>query len=118
LKLIPEVYNLKDEDVDASEERNLFFVCLTRAKKQLFVTFYETQADGKSVVESAFINEIKDEYKEFEKLNLEEAFKNEKIHFMTSKTKEASIKDKELIKELFTQHGLSVTAFNNYLECP
>jgi DNA helicase-2/ATP-dependent DNA helicase PcrA len=84
----------------------------------LFVTFYETQADGKSVVESAFINEIKEEYKDFEKLNLEEAFKKEHLHFVTSKTKEASIKDKELIKEIFTKNGLSVTAFNNFLECP
>ncbi len=118
LKLIPEVYNLPINDTDDDEERNLFFVCLTRAKKQLFVSFYETQSDGKNVVESAFINDIKDEYKDFEKLNLEEAFKKEHIHFVSSQTREASIKDKELIKEIFTKHGLSVTAFNNYLECP
>ena len=116
MKLIPQVFDLKEEEED--EERNLFYVCLTRAKKQVFITNYKTNSDGKSILESSFINEIKDEFRVLEEVDMEESFKKDRVNLIQSKEKKANIKDKELIKEIFTQNGLSVTAFNNYLECP
>jgi len=116
LKLIPEVYQLNEKE--EGEERNLFFVCLTRAKKQIFITFFENDNDGKDLISSSFINEIKDEFKEVNNPDITEQFKNEKINFIVKENKNFTIQDKELVKEIFTKNGLSVTGFNNYLECP
>jgi len=100
------------------EERNLFFVCLTRAKKQIFISYSDFDNDGKNLLPSAFINDIKDEYKENSIIDISSQLKNERINFIPKISKNENIKDKELIKEIFTKNGLSVTAFNNYLECP
>jgi len=117
LKLIPEVYHISSGK-DEGEERNLFFVCLTRAKKQIFITYNENDKSGKDLIASSFINEIKDEYKEFFSPEISEQFKNERLNFVEKQNKNYNIQDKDLIKEIFTKNGLSVTAFNNYLECP
>jgi superfamily I DNA/RNA helicase len=103
---------------DEGEEKNLFFVCLTRAKKQIFITYSENDKDGKDLIASSFINEIKDEYKESCSPEISEQFKNERLNFVEKQNKNYNIQDKDLIKEIFTKNGLSVTAFNNYLECP
>jgi len=96
----------------------LFFVCLTRAKKQLYITNYITDENGKILIPSSFLNDIKAEYKENFSIDLQEQYKNEHINFMAKINQNQSIKDQKLVKEIFTKNGLSVTAFNNYLECP
>jgi hypothetical protein len=93
-------------------------VCLTRAKTQLYITNYSADESGKIVIASSFINEIKDEYKEIFNIDLSDKYQKEHIHFLVNANQNQSIKDKELVKEIFTKNGLSVTAFNNYLECP
>lgn len=117
LKIIKEVYQT-DDSKDEAEERNLFFVCLTRAKKQITITYCDNDQEGKNLIESAFVNEIKEEYKETCIPDIANQFQSERINFIPKQSKQYTIKDKELIKEIFSKNGLSVTAFNNYLECP
>lgn len=117
LKLLPEVYQV-DKDDCQSEEFNLFFVCLTRAKKQIFITYSDEDKDSTILLPSSFISQLKDDHKEIATLDIEKEFKDEKTNFIFKQTKKHTIKDKELIKEIFEKNGLSATAFNNYLECP
>lgn len=108
------------------DERRLFYVALTRARKEVVISYSTRSIDGNDQVSSQFIGEIMDSHKEY--LNIEEFEKN----FLSNKqimlsvfTKGPSEKimseymaHKELFAEMFMQKGLSATGLNNYLECP
>ena len=103
-----------------NDERRLFYVALTRARKNIFISFSNSSEDGREQIVSQFVAEISDEFIEkidladFEKKfgkNLEEIFrpveKNRNLNF-----------SKEFVAEVFRRQGLSVSALNNYLQCP
>ncbi|MFA5230174.1 MAG: hypothetical protein WC422_01880 [Candidatus Paceibacterota bacterium] len=113
---MPQIYQVYT--IEESEEKNLFFVCLTRAKKQLHITNYSADETGKIIIPSSFVNEIKDEYKESFVIDLQTQYQKEHVHFLVKSNQNQNIKDKDLVKQIFTKNGLSVTAFNNYLACP
>ncbi|OGG40166.1 hypothetical protein A3A21_00725 [Candidatus Jorgensenbacteria bacterium RIFCSPLOWO2_01_FULL_45_25b] len=113
--------NMEKKENDKNEdERRLFYVALTRAKKEVTVSYAKTNEEGREQVPSQFIGEIREELKEEESGEAhEQAFKKEKeILFAPKQLKGVDIKDKEFIKEAFMKGGLSVTGLNNYLECP
>jgi len=103
-----------------SDERRLFYVALTRARKQVYISYPRMNIDGRELFPSQFIEEISGDYKiagtggVYEK-NLEN---NPKIIFAAQKNIIAADDEKEFLKELFEKRGLSPTALNNYLECP
>lgn len=112
------------EDDSNVDERRLFYVALTRARKSVFLTLSLTSQDGKEQIPSQFVNEIPESYIEevdvskFESKLLKQqekllGFKNE------AKEKIGSLLfSRDYIAELFRRQGLSVSALNNYLECP
>ena len=101
------------------DERRLFYVALTRAKNNLFITRHENDENGKEILASPFIAEIKEEFREeiptreFE----EKILSNKKALFGNPVSKVREI-DKEFVSELFYARPFSVTALNNYLSCP
>jgi len=101
------------------EERRLFFMAITRAKDECFITFHRFREDGKEITPSQFIEEIEETHKETIEFppNLEPADK-----FLSSPEiiikNETEENEKNFLKEIFLRRGLSVTALNNYLECP
>lgn len=104
---------------DIHDERRLFYVSMTRAKKELLVTYSLTDWEGKEQEKSRFITEIPNEYVEsidsqsFEKKHIKDiSLFVELVHV------ERTIYDADFIKELFIKRGLTVTALNNYLDCP
>lgn len=112
----------EDENVD---ERRLFYVALTRAKKYIFLSYSVMSQDGREQIPSQFITEIPEELieridvSEFERdlLNHKEkllSIFNDEYH----DRKYSLLSSKAYIAELFKRHGLSVTALNNFLECP
>ena len=48
-------------DQDDADERNVFYVALTRARKEVFVTRSQTDREGKEILSSKFIQELKPE---------------------------------------------------------
>lgn len=125
LPLLPAVYIKGDSDVSMEknsieDERRLFYVALTRAKKSVCITYSSYDENGRDVLPSPFILEIRDDKKEivdttkFEKSLLE----NPQKLFTERKAPGVLKIDKDFVGELFHSHPLSVSALNNYLSCP
>jgi len=106
---------------DADEElRRLFYVALTRAEKNLQVSYIKFRADGKEAEHSMFVAEIvqandlpvvrialhEEELMEFETLNY------------ISLAPEIEKSEEEFITALLDKFVMNVTSLNNYLNCP
>jgi len=109
-----------DSKGDDTDERRLFYVALTRARESISLSYASMSEDGKTRLQSQFVEEIDpsliDEISHFE---------NEKGYISKLDTKYdpqqpygPDIDDKEYLNRLFIEQGLSVTALNNYLKCP
>jgi len=126
IKLPKQVYSLSKKIQESfsektdEDERNLFYVAITRAKKQVLITYAEQNQDGKQQLPCQFIEEIKKEF--IEKINVsqnEEEFNQHKdIEFAPIISIKPVIKEKSFLNQIFYEQGLSITALNNYIECP
>jgi len=104
---------------DINDERRLFYVSMTRAKKGLSITYSKTDWEGKEQEKSRFIGEISESYIENIDTNLFEINNIDKLSlFIEPQKQRRTIYDKDFIKEQFFNRGLTVTALNNYLDCP
>lgn len=114
IKLPKEIYALTSfsEEKEDEDERNLFYVALTRARKKVFITYPKLNLNGKEQLVTRFLQEVKPEY--IKDLKERERAK-EKIE---SVSMTPTLKEKDYLNELFFRQGLSVTALNNYLQCP
>lgn len=115
IKLPDSVYLLSGKKIisDNEDERRLFYVAMTRAKKHLAITYSKHSLDGKELLPTQFIKEIKPE------LVSVGYFEAKDIKYSTKPKKTSSSSElKDLVKEIFVSQGLSVTALNNYLQCP
>jgi DNA helicase-2/ATP-dependent DNA helicase PcrA len=107
--------------IDDADERNVFYVALTRARKELFMTLAKTDRDGKEQLPTQFIAELKEDIlTPYDVTSYEKDFAEHRreIEFAPAPAKTPELKDKEFLNELFRAQGISVTALNNYLECP
>lgn len=105
------------------DERRLFYMALTRARNELYITYAREREDGKQEVPSQFLGEIREDLKQ--EADAEEIQKHEKKLEAERLTLIAPVRsarpleaEQEFLRELFKQRGLSATALNNYLECP
>jgi DNA helicase-2/ATP-dependent DNA helicase PcrA len=102
------------------DERRLFYVALTRARREAVLTYAKLSEDGKSLLPSQFIGEIEPTLLSVvETKGLEDKYdKTRSEDFMASQARPKDLKDQEYLHRLFFEQGLSVTALNNYLVCP
>jgi DNA helicase-2/ATP-dependent DNA helicase PcrA len=104
---------------DENDERRLFYVAMTRAKKELNISFARNDWQGREQEKTQFINEISSEF--LEKIETEDYEKNHLSDlsvFVKNSVEEKSVFDKEYLKNIFLSKNLSITAINNYLDCP
>lgn len=110
---------IEDYKGDVDDERRLFYVAMTRAKKGLYITSALKDWEGKDQEKSRFISEIDDSFinqidtSKFEKDNIE----NLSVFFKKINV-DNSVWDKDYLKNLFLETTLNVTALNNYVDCP
>lgn len=104
---------------DEHDERRLFYVSMTRARKGLYVTYSKTDWEGKEQEKSRFIGEIPLEFVDTVDV---QTFEKEHIKdiglFIEADTQKRTIYEPIFIKDLFLKRGLTVTALNNYISCP
>jgi len=109
IKLPDKIYfadNLSDQ---SDEERNLFYVALTRTKKKLIIT-YSRQEQSRTRLPSVFLAEI-----DKDKIRTEEI---DQVPILLKKQKKVGKDEKKKLNEIFKDQGFSVSALNNYLSCP
>ncbi|MDD4761734.1 MAG: ATP-dependent DNA helicase, partial [Candidatus Pacebacteria bacterium] len=112
---LPNELSFRAEKAEKNEdERRLFYMAITRARKKVFITYAEYSEEGKEQAPSQFIEEIKKELKEEKR----EEKKEREFYFLKKTEEKIEEAEKIFLKEKFLRKGLSVTALNNYLECP
>lgn len=112
--------NLESEENE--DERRLFYVALTRARKDIVISYSSLSMSGKEQIRSQFIGEINEEL--IEELDISEF----EVDFLQNKDQVFSIPEsakvrgpadyKEFFQKLFLRRGLSATGLDNYLSCP
>ncbi|MEK9174871.1 MAG: ATP-dependent DNA helicase, partial [Patescibacteria group bacterium] len=104
------------------DERRLFYMALTRARKNVFITYSTVSAEGREQVPSQFIGEIRPDLKEELTHPPKASYLRSDLnwHNDTGESREINTdkKEKEYVRELFLKRGLSPTSLNNYLTCP
>lgn len=111
----------EDEIIDVnSDERRLFYVAMTRARKNIFISYSKCSADGREQIPSQFISEIPEALMVNENMDkFEKDFiSHQKVLLMPIDRTRGNFIAPEFAQELFRRQGLSVSALNNYLECP
>lgn len=120
IKLPQEIYFLSKKNALAREEdeKNLFYVALTRARKKLNVSYSKHNQEGREQLATKFLQDIEEKYfcqnmQKKESEDMEKEIEFAPVFYISSTAKE-----KIFLNEIFYSHGLSATALNNYLECP
>ncbi len=124
LKLPPRVYSLLNsnitKDTSDADERNLFYVAVTRAKKGLTITYAQQGADNREQLPSQFIGELDPNTLEYPNIDsYSQMFAKEPQILFTPAPRTYDLANiQTYVKDIFVRNGLAVTALNNYLECP
>jgi len=118
---LPDLFPVESESLDKKQkliedERRLFFVALTRAKENLFLSYSATVFNGYRIAEvspSRFLAEIPEV--SVEKIS---AAKSDFAMLPLSGEKPLSLDSQKFLASLLENYQLSPTALNNYLACP
>lgn len=109
-----------EAEEDDAQERNLFFVALTRARREVIITWPARDRQGKELVPSRYVGLITPALAAAVDTAPHEAdFEaNRHIRFASIPNATPELADHAHLKERFLKQGLSATGLNNYLECP
>jgi len=102
------------DEADANDERRLFYVALTRARKSVTITLSEVDQNGKPTSPSRFISDIDPSLLRHDAptVTLSTGGRyEERVHL------EPRLLDRDFIRARLLDQGLSATAINNFLEC-
>ncbi len=98
------------------DERRLLYVAMTRAKRSLYVSSSEVNADGRKLIPARLLEKVDEVHVE-----LVETVKEES-EFDSLKSIKQSLSpiaiDAELLRQILTERGFSATSLNNYLRSP
>ncbi len=115
------IFSSKPVSSDEEELRRLFYVALTRAQKELVISYASFTNDGKGLEPSRFIAEILDIHDlERKTMTIEPDIIAEfnVIQFAETSAPEIEKVEKEFIERILEKFVMNVTALNNYLRCP
>lgn len=115
---IPQTAGASSGGID--DERRLFYVALTRARKAVAISYAREGNEGREQLPAQFISEIDEKLKKFdihgERVKIEERFLGGERS--GRKNSQMSPDNKKYLQDLFLEQGLSITHLNNYLRCP
>jgi DNA helicase-2/ATP-dependent DNA helicase PcrA len=120
-KLPDTVFSVSSEN-ESEESRRLFYVAMTRAKKQLVISYAERDNNDKDLEKSRFVAELEADAGLIP-VSIhapQESLLEFEMNVLSSKLKPATndLFDNMFVDELLEKYSLSVTHLNNYLKCP
>ncbi|OHA93076.1 MAG: hypothetical protein A3E02_01085 [Candidatus Zambryskibacteria bacterium RIFCSPHIGHO2_12_FULL_38_34] len=104
----------KEGDDDIRDERRLFYVALTRARKHVSISFHNKNGLGREETALRFIDELDKKF--ISQIRLSEISKPKVIRNQTKRKED--FEQIEYTKRVLLENGLSVTALNHFLDCP
>ncbi len=117
---IPDTLTLSSEEEDREEaRRRLFYVAMTRARNELYISFAKNNPEGKSQAETPFINELEETAEVLQPAPAPEALHHVRDLFL-QKQQAPSLPESEasLHQQFLPGFKLSISALNTYLSCP
>ena len=106
------------EDTD-DDVRKLFYVAVSRARKRLVLTWPQRTDDGKDLQPSRFVLSVPDDLKkEMDTSDLESGYASHRTAETGVRRTEPVLRQKAFIASLLDSQPLSVSALNNFLDCP
>ena len=109
------------EEEDREELRRLFYVAITRAEKHLYISYPRATNEGKPVIASMFLEEIRatlDIPEQLVEPDQAMTYTYQQLRFgVVAKPVMAAI-EKGYIDGLLAKFVMNVSALNNFLECP
>lgn len=115
--------NLADFE-ENEDERRLFYVALTRAKKEIFVSYSETtlaRNRKKENIPTLFLSELDSQYLNSEtKLDFNQSDILESLLILENQKDDTFLKEEEkaFLSKIIADFKMSPTALNTYLSCP
>ncbi len=108
------------EDEDTEDERRLFFVSLTRARKEVAITMSREAHGGKARLPSQFVEDINPRFLLREDTaTLEKRLSTQTPLYLRPRVNTGpSVTLREYLQKVFLEQGLTVTSLNNFLSCP
>lgn len=109
------------QDPEDHDRRRLVFVGMTRAKKELYLTYANKRDDGKLLTPSKYLTEIAqdDTCIQLMNVNTNEEILGSYLTARMSGNQNPNLElDNEEIKKRVENYVLNVSALNQYLECP
>ncbi len=105
------------------DERRLFYVALTRARLTATITYPRMNSEGKELHPTRFIDEIDSSVREMiETAAFALRARTHPVHINGRHTAKTNfgpeVVERDYLRKRFLDQGLSVSALNNYLECP
>ena len=114
------MFSSQPVSADEEELRRLFYVALTRAEQNLYISYAKFKNDGKEMEPSMFIAEILEQHDlkimPFP-VSAEEIFEFELLQF-NAQAPEIEKAEEDFINTILDKFVMNVTALNNYLKCP
>lgn len=125
LELPASVYRLganpvADEGEADTEERNLFFVALTRARRNAVICWPQRNQQGTELQPTRYLEDIRPGLvSTIDTAEYEQAYDNEgHVRLGRISATRPELADHDFLRQMFIRQGLSATALNNYLTCP
>jgi DNA helicase-2/ATP-dependent DNA helicase PcrA len=119
---LPDTLFVANAAVDKHEElRRLFYVALTRAEKNLTISYAKFKEDGKEMETSMFIEELKSNHPFTEEqvvLDEEEIATFNLVRLLSTHEPVIDKMESDIIDKALDKFTMNVTALNNYLNCP
>ena len=109
----------EDVETNTEDERRLFYVAMTRAEQNLYITYSNKKETGKDLAKSMFLDEIAEHSEAYiVDKDVQQEILDEYLYTnLLLKEKKIQLVDHDLIDKVLLKYKLSVTGLNKYLKC-